>query len=473
MPTNYFYPHDAAAIMTSLVKQLAAESNITKVDSNNFVDAGHTVMEAGLEKVMNAISVLITRTIVASRPYNGKFGLVAKDVDAFSDRFRKISFYSKKPMESGMFNTDENTNIGTGLGENAGAGSQWEQNLSMPLEMNFFSEFAWDYEYTDVVKQLELAFESEGALVAFLNGARQQFINDLEQQLEAKNRLLVMSRMAGIKLLADSGVLGAECSVNLTKEFNSTYGTSYTTAQLLHEHRVSFLEFFLARIKNDSDMMENRTAMFHDPMVKTVSDVPYYILRHTPKADQRMIYNKRLFTEIKLSLAEIFNPDMLAGPDGEGVQYWQSTQSPYSIDVVPTLPDNATSSEVSIDVCVALLYDKDGLMSSNSYKGMLSTPIHARKGIRNEFYHMLYSLCNDFTENSILYYMSDNSTEYFTGDGTEDDFVLTGTATTIVSVKVDGVAQTSGTDYTFADNTITFAAGHIPASGKVIQVIYK
>ena len=468
---NYFYPHDAAAIMTSLVKQLAAESNITKVDSNNFVDAGHTVLNAGLENVMNAISVLITRTIVASRPYNGKFALVAKDVDAFSDRFRKISFYSKNPIESGMFNTDENTNIGTGLGESSGAGSQWEQNLAMPLEMNFFSEFAWDYEYTEVVKQLQLAFESESAFAAFLNGARQQFINDLEQQLEAKNRLLVLSRMAGIKLLADSGVIGAECSVNLTKEFNATYGTSYTTAQLLHEHRVAFLEFFLARIKNDSDMMENRTAMFHDPMTKNVSDVNYYILRHTPKADQRMIYNKRLFTEIKLSLAEIFNPEMLSGPDGEGVQYWQSTISPYAIDVVPTLPDNATSSEVSIDVAVALLYDRDGLMSSNSYQGMLSTPIHARKGIRNEFYHMLYSLCNDYTENSILYYMSDNTTEYFEGDGTTVAFELEGTATSIVSVKVNGVAKTAGTDFTFATNTVTFATA--PADDAVIQIIYK
>ena len=112
-------------------------------------------------------------------------------------------------------------------------------------------------------------------------------------------------------------------------------------------------------------------------------------------------------------------------------------------------------------------------MSSNSYKGMLSTPIHARKGIRNEFYHMLYSLCNDYTENSILYYMSDNTTEYFVGDGTEDDFTIADTSATLVSVKVDGTAQTAGTDYTYSSGTITFAAGHIPASGKVIQVIYK
>lgn len=468
---NYFKPTDAAAIMTLLVKQLAAESGISKVDSTNFVDAGKAVLASGYETVFNALNVLISRTIIASRPYKGKFALVAKDVDAFSDRFRKISFYSKYAMESGMFNTDENTNIGAGLAENAGAGSQWEQNPAMPVERNFFSEFAWDSEFTEYTKQLDIAFTSEADLIDFLNKSRQEWVNDIEQQLEAKNRLLVLSRIAGNKLLADKGILKPECAVNVTKEFNKEFGTSYTTQQLMTTYKVTLLEWFLARFKNDSDMMENRTALFHDPMTKNVSGTNYYVLRHTPKADQRLIYNKRLFNMMKMSLAEIFNPDMLAGPDGEGVQYWQSTEKPFAIDVVPALPDGATGSEVKLDNVLCILYDRDALMSSNAYTGTLSTPIHARKGFRNEFRHMLYSLCNDFSENAIIYYMSDESTEYFEGDGTEDDFELEGTATTIVSVTVNGTAQTAGTDFTFASNTITFATA--PADGAIIQVIYK
>ena len=65
--------------------------------------------------------------------------------------------------------------------------------------------------------------------------------------------------------------------------------------------------------------------------------------------------------------------------------------------------------------------------------------------------------------------MSDNSTTYFTGDGVEDDFTVT--ATTIVSVTVNGVAKTAGTDYTFSSNTLTFTTA--PADGAIIQVIYK
>ena len=239
---------------------------------------------------------------------------------------------------------------------------------------------------------------------------------------------------------------------------------------MLQEHTVAFLEFFLARIKNDSDMLTYRTAMFHDPMTKQISGVDYNVLRHSPKSAQRMIYNSRLFNEIKLSLAEIYHPDMLALPTQlEGVQFWQSAKDPYKVKIKPALPEGATSSNVEMDIVVGMLFDRDALMSNIRYDSMLATPINARHGYRNEFWHFLFSSWNDYSENGIVYYMSDNSTAYFTGDGVEDDFTVT--ATTIVSVTVNGVAKTAGTDYTFSSNTLTFTTA--PADGAIIQVIYK
>ena len=163
---------------------------------------------------------------------------------------------------------------------------------------------------------------------------------------------------------------------------------------------------------------------------------------------------------------------MLALPTQlEGVQYWQTAKDPYKVDVKPALPDNATSSEVKIDVVVGMLFDTDSLMSNIRYEGMLATPINARHGYRNEFWHFLFSSWNDYSENGIIYYMSDSSTVYFTGDGVEDDYTVT--ATSIELVTVNGVVQTAGTDYTFSSNTVTFAAGHIPADGAIIQIVYK
>ena len=467
---NYFYPQDVYPVMNELVRQVTGQKTINVVDTTSFVSAGSSVLEAGYENVFNAIAVLVSRTIVAARPYEGKLKIISEESGAFDNRMRKISFYAKDTQASGMFNTQTYTNIGAGLDDESGAGSMWEQNPSVPVEKYFFSSATYDYEHTEYIEQIKIAFQNEASFLDFLNGMRTEIMNDLESQKEAKNRVLILDRIAGTKLLADKGDIGAECCVNLTAEFNTEHGTSYTTQELLQEHTVAFLEFFLARIKNDSDMLTYRTAMFHDPMTKQIGGVDYNVLRHTPKDRQRMIYNSRLFNQIKLSLAEIYHPDMLALPSQlEGVQFWQNAGDPYKIDIKPALPEGATSSEISMDVVVGMLFDTDALISNIRYEGMLATPINARHGYRNEFWHFLFSSWNDYSENGIVYYMSDNSTADFTGDGVEDDFTVT--ATTIVSVTVNGVAKTAGTDYTFSSNTLTFTTA--PADGAIIQVVYK
>lgn len=474
MPANYFQVRDAAAIVESISKQLSAQTTITKVDSTNFVDAGKSVLAQGYENVMNALSQLVGRTITAVRASeDDEFSLIDKSEDSFSDRIRKISIYSKNPQESGFYNTNENTNLGAGLSDGSGAGSQWVQAPYMPVE-KFFGpkEFTWQHENTEYVNQLNVAFTSEAELVAFLNGIRTRMLNDIKLQKKAKNRIAVLSRLAGNKLLVDNGSLPAECAINLRKEFNKEYGTSYTTAQLLTDHRIAFYKFFLAKFKIYSKMMQDDTAMFHDPLTKTVSDVPYKVLRNTPKSLQKFLYNEQLFTEVDFDLAEIFHPDKLAFPrdNAKGVMYWQDPKNPYKIDCVPALPDDAASSEVVMDVVLGLLFDTDALMSNNRYEGMLATPINARHGYRNEFYTFKYSLFSDYSENSVLLYLSDTDTEYFEGDGVTVAFELEGTATTIRSVTVNGVAKTAGTDYTFATNTVTFAAA--PADDAIIQIIY-
>ena len=466
---NYFYPTDVYPIMNQLVQQISGQASVSVTDTTSFVSAGSTVLEAGYENVLNAIGVLISRTIVAARPYEGKFKLINAESGAFDNRARKISFYSKFAQASGAFNTQTYTNLGTGLDDESGAGSMWEQNPAIPVEKYFFNSATYDFSHTEYIEQLKIAFQNEASFLDFLNGMRTEIMNDIEQQKEAKARALVLDRIAGTKLLVDKGELGAECAVNLTAEFNAEHGTSYTTQQILEDHTVAFLEFFLARIKNDSDMLTNRTALFHDPMTKQISGVDYYVLRHTPKNKQKLIYNSRIFNQIKLSLAEIFHPEMLDLPNGEGVQYWQGVSDPYKVDIKPALPEGATSSEVSMDIVIGMLFDYDALISNIRYEGMLATPINARHMYRNEFWHFLFSNWNDYSENAVVYYMSDTATKYFTGDGVEDDFTVT--ATTIVSVTVNGTAQTAGTDYTFSSNTLTFTTA--PAKDAIIQVIYK
>ena len=474
MSVPVFAVKDAYSVMNTLVRQATGQSDIVAVDTSSFVDCGNKLLTAGTENVLNALSVLIGKTIIASRPYQGKFRLVVENSDSeFENRLRKISFYARDNQASGMYNTDVYTNLGAGLDDESGAGSQWEQNPPKVLEMNFFSQFAWDKETTVYEEQLKVAFTDERSFIDFINGCMIEVMNDIESTLEARNRMVVLNRIAGNKLLVDSEKLGEECAVNMTTEFNKTYGTAYSTEDILTLHRTEFLEFFIAKFKIDSDRLANRTAKYHDPVTITEGEAPnqvtYSILRHTPKSMQRFMYYSPVFTQLKMVFAEIFNPQYLDLPNGEGIEYWQSFDKPGSIDITPALPDGDTSAEVVIDLVLGILFDRDAMRTHNQFNGMYSTNLNSRHLYRNLFWHYKYGVINDMTENCILYYMADLY-EKFTGDGVEDDFTLLGDVHEILKVTVDGEVTTAYT-YDSTSQTITFTEA--PANKAVIVVTYK
>lgn len=465
-----FQVKDAYAVMNALARQATGQSDISVVDTTSFIDAGKKTLATGTENVLSSLNILIGKTLIASKPYKAKFGLVAEqDSNAFENRIRKISFYARDNQPTGMFNTDVATNLGAGLDDSDGVGSQWEQNPAMPVEVNFFSDFAWDKSTTVYEEQLKIAFTDEASFIDFVNGSMIEVQNDIESTMEARNRMVVLSRIAGNKLLVDEGDLGAECAVNLTKEFNDTYGTAYSTQEILNEHRVAFLEFFVARFKIDSDRMENRTAKYHDAMTKTVSGVDYSVLRHTKKSEQKFLYYSPIFTQLKMVFAELFNPQYLDLKNGEGIEYWQAFDNPSAIDITPALPDGDTSAEVKLGLVLGILFDKDAMRTNNKFTGVYETPWNARHVFKNVYWHFKYGVIQDYSENAIVYYMEDLS-ESFKGDGTEDDFVLTGDVHEILSVTVNGEATTA---YTYDESTQTITFTTAPANKAVIVVTYK
>ena len=54
---NYFKPTDVYPIMNQLVREISGQDSISVTDTTSFVSAGTSVLEAGYENVMNAISV--------------------------------------------------------------------------------------------------------------------------------------------------------------------------------------------------------------------------------------------------------------------------------------------------------------------------------------------------------------------------------------------------------------------------------
>lgn len=410
-----FQIKDAHVVMNALARQATAQSNISVVDHQSFIDAGTKTLATGTDNVFGAIARTIAEVVIQSRPYKGKFSLISATENQFNTRKAKISFYAADNSASGAFNTDLNPdNIANGSSDIAGGvGSMFEQKLPKVVERFFLSEAAWDKFYTYPLVQLQAAFNDEATFIRFMNGYITEITNDIETTIESRNRALVADRIAGTKLLNDRNVIGDEACVDLIALFNAECGTAYSREQILQEHLTEFLEIYVAKLKIDSDRMEERTTKYHDPMTITEGGVDYNVLRHTPKAMQKFFFFEELFTKAKARvLPEIFNPQYLDIKNGEAVTYWQSTKDEdrMKIKCIPALPDGAESEAVELDYVVGVLFDSDAMQSINEFTGAYTTPVNARKLYQNTFYHYKFGSIQDYTENAIVYYLGEGVT---------------------------------------------------------------
>ncbi|MBR5215971.1 MAG: hypothetical protein IKV80_07085 [Bacteroidales bacterium] len=406
--------------MNALVKEATGqETTLQVVNTSTFISAGEQVLATGTENVLNSLSLVLGRTLVAVRPYNAKFNMInAIDTGAYSHRLRKLSFYSRNAQPSGDWNTQLYTNLKGGYtnGQNIVDGtaqstkSQWEQNPAVVLELNFAGSSTWEDSTTVYEDQLKQAFRDEASFGQFVAGIMTEKANDIESQKEAYNRIVLLNFIAGVIDMESTGSV-----VNLTYEFNQEFGTNYTSAQLRTTYLKDFLAFMVARIKIDSRMLTNRSLKCHWSPAKVVDEVPHYLLRHTPYDRQRLLLHSPLITKSESYVfPSLFNEEYLKIENYEGVDFWQNEANPASIDVVPAIPNKTTPAsgqvagdEVKIDYLVGVLYDVDAMMTDYQLESSLSTPLEARKRYRNIWWTFSRNGINDFTENAIVYYMAD------------------------------------------------------------------
>lgn len=410
-------PKDAHALMDSIMKEACGSSAFSVVDTSSFVSAGETVLATGVENTLNALSTVIGRTLMAVRPYKAKLNIInAINTDMYTNRLRKVSFYSKDSQAMGSLNTDlfsKNLYNGYDNGSNSGAStaSMWVQDKPVALEVNFGGCSTWQECLTTYKYQLKNAFRSEGDFNAFISGIMTAKANDIEMRKEAFNRMLVLNAIG-----ATYQSTATECKVNLTSEFNTKFGTSYTSVQLRSTHLKEFMQFFVSRIKQDMRKLTLNSTLYHMSPSKTVDGTTYNkILRHTPIDKQRLMLYNPLFMDVEAYVfPEIFNTKYLdIGKQYEGVDFWQSISTPQKVDVTPAITNTngqcVKGTNVKLDFVVGLLYDVDALMVDYQLDDVSTTPEEARKHYRNTWWTFCRNAIYDPTENMILYYMADAS----------------------------------------------------------------
>ena len=381
MATNSLLPVDIHEVVNSLIAQ-AGGAALTATDTSNMITVAQAAQLYGYETLLNALSLQVGRTIIAIRPYNGDGMGIEVSNQEYGQITRKISYYSNE------FEAEESWNTAaSGAGYNLKDGASvdhYKIKKQYPLEMNFGGNKVLQKHITRFLYQLDQAFRSNGDLAAFIGG------------------------------LYNTGT--ARSKVNLTKEYNTKFGTTYTSAQLRTTYLKEFLAFLVSRIQFDSDMMMKNTDLFHlTPVKKDDGGKTLKLYRHTPKDLQKLILNASLLYDAEsMVLPQIFHDGYLKLENYTPMPYFQSTASGSegSVNVTPNQLDVAKGTTVkgnavSIPYVVGLMYDRDAVSSTFRLDRTITTPDNAGGAYMNTYYHWANDFVNDFTENAILYYMAD------------------------------------------------------------------
>ncbi|MBS7343267.1 MAG: hypothetical protein KIH02_09065 [Parabacteroides sp.] len=405
---NTTLPVDIHAVVNSLIAQ-AGGGALAATDTSSMITVAQAAQIYGHETLLNALSLQIGRTLIAIRPYDAEDLGVEVDNMTYGQISRKISYYSNDFEAEQSWNT-----AASGAGYNLKDGASvdhYKIKKQYPLEMHFGGNKVLQKHITRWLYQLDVAFRSSDDLARFIAGLAVENQNEISMMKEARNRAILLNFIAGLY-----NVGTARSKVNLTKEYNTKYGTSVTSAQL--RDMPQFFAFLVSRIKYDSDMMAKNTELFHLTPAKT-DDLgnALHLYRHTPKSEQRLCLLSPLLYDSEANvLPQVFHDGYLKLDNYRSIAYWQSAENGKegSINVTPNqlkVADGTTvkGAAVTKPYIVGLMYDRAALMSTYRLDRTITTPDNAGGAYVNTYYHWANDFTNDFTENAILYYMEDDA----------------------------------------------------------------
>lgn len=403
---NTFTPTDVYSIVNAMADEMfGAQATIQAKDTSSFVSIGEAMLRSGVTNTLDALAHVLGSTVYAVRRYNGRFKILFVRRNEYGGIERKISFYAKGLQPTGFFNTNL---AGTQLDDGQSI-DHYVINKKYPLELNFIGIKTEEYEDTTFLVQLRQAFQNEAEFGRFVAAKLVDIANDLETKVEANNRLQVLNAIA-----STYNVGAARQVVNLTSEFNTKYGTAYTTAQLQTTYLKEFSAFMVAKMKGDMELMRERNTMFHIFPARNDDQGNALVLpRHTPPEARRLMLFMPLLRDVETSVfPSLFSTSTVRLENYESVEYWQNPNDPMAVSITPNQLDISTGAAVqgnavALSNVVGLLYDRDALEVSLKLESVLTTPVNARGKYYNTYYSWAYMFKQDQTENMILYYMAD------------------------------------------------------------------
>lgn len=393
-----------STVLTAITNQATGVNNIAPVDTSSFVTVAQTALKTGYDPLTTAISQVLSKTIFSVRPYTRKFKGLNVSNQRYGNHVRKLLAIDKP------FEDDDRLKLADGQSID-----QYKVNKPKVLQTNFYGANQYQKSVTIYKDQLDCAFSSPDEFASFISMIMQNASDMIEQAHEETARATIGNLVAGIfametEVSPGKGMAkanGQKRAVNLIKLYNDETGKSLTVADAFKpENFEGFVKFAFSTINTIADLMTDRNTLFCSQLTG------YPILRHTPKDRMKFYLYTDLVNKINSEVySSVFNPDFLKLVDFETVNYWQSSLSPTTVNVKPTVLKNDGSLIVAENVqlfkVLGVLFDEEAAGYTTVNEWSQPSPFNAKGGYYNQFWHFTDRYWNDFTENAVIFYMDD------------------------------------------------------------------
>lgn len=397
---NDMIVNQASTVLNSLIQQATGQTPITASTPGEFVSVAQTALKTGYEPILNAMSQMWGRTIFSIRPYTRKFSGLEMSMERWGNAIRKISIAEKPVQDDQRFKypvaydaTEEANPLGNGLSVD-----MFKLNKPEILQTNFYGQSVYENIYTVFRDNLDVAFTGPDEFMRFNSMVAQNRSDKLEQYRETIARGLLVNFITALLEEAQEGRI-----VHLLTEYNALTGLELT-AQTVYQpaNFQSFMEFVYSRIANISRMFTERSEMF-----QTVVNEKH-VMRHTPPNKQKVyMFSKALDMFDAMVKANTFHDNYLQYTDYEGVNFWQSIETPDSISAKAVYTKNdgtvATSTTNKEQAGIfGVIFDEDalGYAQVNSWNSL--TPFNPVGGYWNDVDHVNFRTLQDMTEKGVL-----------------------------------------------------------------------
>ena len=376
-----------STILNAVVQQATGQTSIAPVDTASFVALGQKALQVGYDPLATAISQVLSRTIFSIRPYSEHFKGLRVDNAKYGNHVRKLTSIDRDFVDSKVYALTDGQAI-----------DQYEVRKPKVLQTNFYGEEVYQDFVTIYTVQIDSAMQSPEQFGEFISMIVQNVTDRITQGNENMARM-TLANMIGAKASADTGNV-----IHLLTEYNAYTGSNFTATTIKAPANYDgFIKWAYARIRNISDLFTERSSKFHMNLTDST------IMRHTPYSNQKLYLSSFDMNQIDTRvLSSAFNEDRLRMMDYEPVNFWQSINTPGSINVTPSYI-SATGEVVEAEEAVTIsnifgvLFDEEAVGYTITDESIERTPYNARGKYYNQFYSNCRKYWNDLTENFVVF----------------------------------------------------------------------